>query len=172
MLGGFHTALLSAAGRLFMAGQNDRGQLGLGHRASSRTPSHVPVPGGHPVTAVALATCHSAFLAAGALYVFGCNTGGQLGLGDTRDRRAPVRVRAPNGRPVTAVTLGHAATAFLAGAQWYAMGGAGLCPFWFLDDRPATPRPVHLPNDEPLLTLVLEEVPFRPSCTRDGLLCR
>lgn len=81
--GGAHTAALDDAGTVYAWGLNDRGQLGLGHdreEADVGLPQEVPLP--EKAVAVAAGYFHTLCLGeSGAVWAFGCNGKGQLGLG-------------------------------------------------------------------------------------------
>ena len=57
-----------------MCGSNLYGQLGVGKNSKGKA----------AIDSFELGCSHSAFLGGGHLYVFGANSDGQLGLGDTR----------------------------------------------------------------------------------------
>ena len=119
--GGEHSAFI-AGGALWLFGRNEYGQLGLADNAPHFVPGRLVAPNGRPVSSVALGHGHSAIIAAGALYVFGRNSHGQLGLNDTTDRFTPQRLEAPNGAPVEVSALGGDHSAFLAGGSLYVVG--------------------------------------------------
>ncbi|MDG0810439.1 RCC1 domain-containing protein [Cohnella rhizosphaerae] len=78
----------AAATSLLALGQNDRGQLGLGHTNDQTVPAAVDV--GALVQAVAAGSNFTLFVAEGGdVFSAGNNTYGQLGLGDTSTRHAP-----------------------------------------------------------------------------------
>ncbi len=80
--GGAHTAALDYAGAVYTWGLNDRGQLGLGHDREPDVglPQEVPLP--ERAVAVAAGYYHTLCLGeSGAVWAFGCNGKGQLGLG-------------------------------------------------------------------------------------------
>ena len=115
-LGCRHSAYI-AAGRLYVLGANDYGQLGLNSSvAYYDAPQAVPVPGspGAEVTAVWLGCEHSMFAAGGRMYVMGRNDRGQLGLGAaSAPHRAP-RLLAAGGNAVTAAAPGRGHSLLLA----------------------------------------------------------
>eukprot|EP00667_Euglena_gracilis_P004090 EG_transcript_4101 len=96
--GNLHTAVL-AGGLLFVAGDNDNGQLGLGDLVQRTTFQMLPSPDLKAVLAVSLGSAHSAFLTArGAVYLFGANADGQLGQGNYTQSLLPAELRARGGR--------------------------------------------------------------------------
>ncbi len=77
--------------KMYAAGYNTYGQLGLGHRWKTRKWTEVPVPQGFSVEKVIAGGFHSFIKGKGKdgegkLYASGYNTYGQLGLGDTANR--------------------------------------------------------------------------------------
>ena len=121
--GGAHSAAVSPAGEVFVCGLNDRGQLGLGQAAvggSVAAPTRVAFDSvtdgcdgglGGPVAAVACGHFHTlAVTRDGAVYAWGANDRGQLGLG----REAGALVPAPT---LVAALAGHAIVGVSAGAE-------------------------------------------------------
>jgi alpha-tubulin suppressor-like RCC1 family protein len=81
-LGDEHGILVDVVGRVFSFGDNDFGQLGLGHTDTldRATPVHSLVEDGVVVVSVAAGLNHSLCLSlAGEVYAFGNNESGQLG---------------------------------------------------------------------------------------------
>lgn len=109
---------LRVDGQVFAWGQNDRGQLGLGHRST------VPSPQSNPnVRAIAIAAgdFHAALLdSRGAMYAWGSNEFGQLGFGTPGDgdRLVPTF----NGMIVDEVDLGASFSLVRKGQQVFAVG--------------------------------------------------
>lgn len=90
--GAMHTLLLLVGGRVFTFGESNRGGLGLGSEVICvREPAHVPGLDG--VSAVAAGGGHSlACTHSGAVYSWGDNRRGQLGVGNKDPQYTPVRV--------------------------------------------------------------------------------
>jgi alpha-tubulin suppressor-like RCC1 family protein len=93
--GGAHTCGITETGEALCWGRNERGQLGDGTTTSSATPVNVL---GIPEQIESMSsrdqtTC--AVTVSGALYCWGGNEAGQLGVGDTTARSRPVRVALP-----------------------------------------------------------------------------
>jgi alpha-tubulin suppressor-like RCC1 family protein len=90
--GGHHGLALTADGRVWTWGRNDRGQLGSGGVSAPR-PTPAPVAGLTGVVAVAGGVMHSlAVRRDGSVWAWGANQQGQLGNGATGDASAPVQV--------------------------------------------------------------------------------
>ena len=80
-VGGYsHTLIRTASGRIYAAGANRQGQLGIGDRSSRRTPEAVPLEGVF-FTDVSAGLYHSlACDKSGFVWAWGWNNRGQLGL--------------------------------------------------------------------------------------------
>jgi alpha-tubulin suppressor-like RCC1 family protein len=98
LIAGYNTAIgLTTAGAAYCWGLNTSGQLGNGNVTTSSSPQ--AVLGGLTFVSVAVdqqsvsasTTCFG-LTAAGALYAWGVNTSGQLGVGDVNPRSSPVLV--------------------------------------------------------------------------------
>jgi len=88
-----HTAVICQKGRVFVFGNNDYGQLGLGHRNVTVKPSCVKSLKPEKATHVACGRAHTLLsTSSGKIFSWGSNSDGQLGVGDTADRLAPTRV--------------------------------------------------------------------------------
>jgi len=88
-----HTFALDTRGKLWSFGYNYRGQLGHGNTISVSEPCLVQSLISEVVTLVSCSYYHSVvYCKSGALYTFGRNDFGQLGLGDNIDRTKPTRV--------------------------------------------------------------------------------
>jgi alpha-tubulin suppressor-like RCC1 family protein len=124
--GGSHTLVLKSDGTVSAFGSNANGQLGFGNTAmQSTTPVDVVGISG-TVVGIAAGGSHSlAWTSDGKLYAWGANNNGQLGLGDTTDRRQAVQV-AVGGTPsklVTSASAGQAhSLAVTSDAMAYAWG--------------------------------------------------
>jgi alpha-tubulin suppressor-like RCC1 family protein len=107
--GALHTCALDAVGGVWCWGYNFAGQVGNNTMTSQLTPVAITIGGG-PIADVVTGSNHScARTSAGAVYCWGQNLDGQLGLGDLTSRSGP-----------TLVPLPAAATVVIA-------GGAGTC---------------------------------------------
>lgn len=107
--GNAHSLALASNGEVIGWGWNFFGQLG----DISGTDRHTPVPVSWPVEIDIIAIDaygdHSLALASdGSVWAWGRNNAGQLGLGDTFDRSAPVRVAGLGDRTITAIAAGSA----------------------------------------------------------------
>jgi alpha-tubulin suppressor-like RCC1 family protein len=94
--GGAHTCAIADSGGLWCWGSGDRGEIGVGGTSDQPTPAPVPV-GMAPVTAVALGGAHTCAIdSIGAVYCWGANDRGQLGIGSAgADVTSPARVSGP-----------------------------------------------------------------------------
>jgi len=98
--GGLASYAISRRGLVFAWGCGKQGRLGLGDKYLTRDCAHptlIPELSSIQTTGVvyiAAGTHHAhAMTASGAVYSWGCNNAGQLGLGDTKNRSRPKLVR-------------------------------------------------------------------------------
>ncbi|XP_021317482.1 ultraviolet-B receptor UVR8 isoform X2 [Sorghum bicolor] len=105
--GGAHTLFLTQSGRVFATGLNDFGQLGVGSSVT-HTLEPVEVSGFHErVVEVSAGNHHScAVTADGKLFVWGRNSGGQLGLGKGKVVSTPTKVDCLTDFRIKMVALG------------------------------------------------------------------
>jgi hypothetical protein len=110
IFGETHNTAITQNRDLYMWGDNNFGQLGLGHNNRVSEPEKVTALS--DVVAVSLGTSHSAAITAdGDLYTWGANGSGQLGLGDNfwdSKRAVPNKITLSN---VAAVRLGERSSA-------------------------------------------------------------
>ena len=117
--GEHHTVVVSNLGQIWAAGLNDDGELGTGGTERQHAFVHVAV-GGKKIVVVAAKFCHIAAITdSGELWTWGWNVAGQLGIGDTENRHAPVKVSV-NGQKIVAVAAGtyHTAAVTDSGELW------------------------------------------------------
>lgn len=126
--GYMHTCALTA-GKVYCWGDNSRGQIGDGSTTTRTSP--VLVQGlltGKTVTAIATGAAHTCAVAGGAVYCWGSNVSGQLGInssGAATNSSVPVAVVATgvlSGQTVTSVAAGEAHTCVIASAKVYCWG--------------------------------------------------
>ncbi|CAN6478435.1 unnamed protein product [Victoria cruziana] len=107
--GGAHTLFLTEEGRVFATGMNDFGQLG-NTRITDHTPEPCEVVGfGEKVVKISAGYRHSAAITVdGALYMWGDNSSGQLGLGKKAEKivTSPCIVDSLSGFHIEMVALG------------------------------------------------------------------
>ncbi|KAM6136346.1 putative E3 ubiquitin-protein ligase HERC4 [Phoenicopterus ruber ruber] len=122
-----HAMALSRGGELFAWGQNCRGQLGVGSQTTL-----IPQPEllkrlkGVPLAQIAAGGAHSAAVSlSGAVYSWGKNDFGQLGLGDTKDRYCPSYVGALEHWKTVFISCGADHTAVLSKEGLVCTFGAG-----------------------------------------------
>jgi alpha-tubulin suppressor-like RCC1 family protein len=120
---------IDSTGVLRTWGDNDFGQLGQGSATTTSVSQPAPVAGSHHWSGVAMGQDFTlAFDTAGALWAWGNNTSGQLGIGGTATTSSPVKVSLPAGSVVQAVAAGQAFSVALVNVgadhgRIYAWGG-------------------------------------------------
>ncbi|XP_070805290.1 probable E3 ubiquitin-protein ligase HERC3 [Pituophis catenifer annectens] len=127
--GNWHCLALAADGQFFAWGQNNHGQLGLGKEFPLQdTPQRVRSLDGVPLSQVAAGGAHSFALSlSGAVFGWGKNTSGQLGLSDEKDRESPCHVKLLRTQKVVYISCGNDHTAVLTKSGGVFTFGAGSC---------------------------------------------
>ncbi|XP_074004043.1 probable E3 ubiquitin-protein ligase HERC4 [Numenius arquata] len=122
-----HAMALSRGGELFTWGQNTHGQLGLGSQTTLiLQPQLVKSIKGIPLAQIAAGGAHSATVSlSGAMYSWGKNDFGQLGLGDTKDRSCPSYIGALEHWKTVFISCGADHTAVLSKEGLVCTFGAG-----------------------------------------------
>ncbi|CAH1256948.1 SERGEF [Branchiostoma lanceolatum] len=119
--GGGHTVLISAEGRLFVCGWNQKGQLGLGHREDRSVPTQVTALT-EPVDTVACGWDFTlAVTEGGQLFSWGSNAFGQLGFPEVKGHSStPTPVQSLQGVKIVGVAAGlrHAVALDDSGSVW------------------------------------------------------
>ncbi|XP_041056996.1 probable E3 ubiquitin-protein ligase HERC3 [Carcharodon carcharias] len=118
--GNNHSLALCKGGQVFAWGQNVGDQLGLG-RAGHHVlrPQCVVALTGIPVAQIAAGGTHSFALShSGAVFGWGRNNCGQLGLGDTKTRHLPTYVKQLECKKIVYISCGAQHTALLTKQQW------------------------------------------------------
>ena len=119
-LGGDHSLLLDQAGKLWAAGRNLEGQLGLGDTVDRFAFATVPVPGRPQILQVAAGALHSLAVGGnGQIWAWGTNQYGELALGSTSSGETSptaVAVHTVQASTVEATAIALAAWALLFGA--------------------------------------------------------
>ncbi|HTI64211.1 MAG TPA: protein kinase [Gemmatimonadaceae bacterium] len=115
--GGMHTCMITADGRAFCWGGNDRGQIGNGGTSRASSPAVVSVD--VRFTTIAAGLSHSCGIARGGMaWCWGANDHGQLGDRTMAQHTIPLRVAGSH--TFTEITVGAAHTCALddSGAAW------------------------------------------------------
>lgn len=119
-----HTSILTETGDVYSFGFNNRGMLGVGDEEEYTSAVKVEALDDVHITDIEAGNGYGfAISDTGALYGWGSNTNGQLGLGDRESRLEPTVIEALEGQPVTSISAGISHTLVLtkSGAV-YAMG--------------------------------------------------
>jgi alpha-tubulin suppressor-like RCC1 family protein len=102
---------LDNSGKVYAAGRNDKGQLGLGDTIDRDLFTEVSALGDKNIVAIAVRFKHAIALTSdGAVYATGYNGYGQLGLGDSgwqTDRNVFTEVSSLNGKKIIAIAAGN-----------------------------------------------------------------
>uniref|UniRef100_A0A8C0K1R4 HECT-type E3 ubiquitin transferase n=1 Tax=Canis lupus dingo TaxID=286419 RepID=A0A8C0K1R4_CANLU len=116
-------------GSFFTWGKNSHGQLGLGKEYPSQaSPQRVRSLEGIPLAQVAAGGAHSFALSlSGAVFGWGMNNAGQLGLSDEEDRESPCHVKLLRTQKVVYISCGEEHTAVLTKSGGVFTFGAGSC---------------------------------------------
>uniref|UniRef100_A0A8C5ECY0 HECT domain-containing protein n=1 Tax=Gouania willdenowi TaxID=441366 RepID=A0A8C5ECY0_GOUWI len=115
MCGNQHCIALSRDGQLFTWGQNSSGQLGLGKGEPSKLfPQPLKSLAGIPLAQITAGGDHSFALSlSGAVFGWGKNRAGQLGLNDKQDRAVPCHIKVLRSQKVVYISCGDEHTAAL-----------------------------------------------------------
>ncbi|XP_047668103.1 probable E3 ubiquitin-protein ligase HERC4 isoform X1 [Tachysurus fulvidraco] len=113
--GNHHFMALTNDGKLFTWGQNSNGQLGLGgDLSSSPSPRFLKSLCGIPLAQISAGGDHSFALSlSGAVFGWGKNNAGQLGLGHTNDVYSPTCVNSLSQKKTISISCGEEHTATL-----------------------------------------------------------
>lgn len=113
--GAKHSLVLATNGFLFAWGDNKYGQLGIGHSSSVHyIPEHVSSLVGVPFAQICAGGHHCFSLSlSGALFGWGRNNFGQLGVNDDKDHIVPILVKSLRTQRVRHVTAGEYHSAVL-----------------------------------------------------------
>jgi len=124
--GQYMTEALGSNGKVYTWGDGSMGELGDGATANKKVPTVVSqgqMSAGAVATAIAAGGYHSLVIASGALYSFGYNDLGQLGIGNTTNKTTPVAVTLAAGVAPTAVAAGtYHSMAIGSNGKLYAFG--------------------------------------------------
>ncbi|KAM9325224.1 putative E3 ubiquitin-protein ligase HERC4 [Gastrophryne carolinensis] len=128
--GQHHSMALSREGDLFSWGENRYGQLGLGYEVKKEmVPRHLKSLSGIPFLQIAAGGAHSlALTLSGAVFAWGRNKFGQLGLNDETDRYVPSLLKSLRSQKIVYISCGEDHTAALTkegGVFTFGAGGYG-----------------------------------------------
>ncbi|OPJ84714.1 probable E3 ubiquitin-protein ligase HERC4 isoform X1 [Patagioenas fasciata] len=128
--GYYHSLALSKGSEVFSWGQNKYGQLGLGYEFKKQNSPHVIKSLlGIPFAQIAAGGAHSFVLTlSGAIFGWGRNKFGQLGLNDDNDRYVPTLLKSLRTQKVVHICCGEDHTAALTkegGVFTFGAGGYG-----------------------------------------------
>lgn len=99
------TCVLASNARVYCAGNNSKGQLGIGNTTNQNSPQKFAIPGDKAVKDIEVGNQTVCALTVDSqMWCSGWNDKGQLGVGDTTDRQSPVRFN-PGGHPVISMHL-------------------------------------------------------------------
>ncbi|XP_064416275.1 probable E3 ubiquitin-protein ligase HERC3 isoform X2 [Latimeria chalumnae] len=127
--GSRHCIALTKDGQLFTWGENTYGQLGLDKGCPAQpVPQCVKSLAGIPLAQISAGGAHSFALSlSGAVFGWGKNTAGQLGLNDEQDRDVPCHVKSLRSQNIVYLSCGEEHTAALTKSGGVFTFGAGSC---------------------------------------------
>ncbi|XP_011688741.1 PREDICTED: probable E3 ubiquitin-protein ligase HERC4 isoform X3 [Wasmannia auropunctata] len=110
-----HSIALTNDGELYAWGSNREGQLGLGsHTNTEIKPKRISSLAAVPIAFIACGGYHTVVISkSGAVFAWGRNTFGQLGLNDTQQRGLPCQLRTLRNSKVCYAACGEEFSAFL-----------------------------------------------------------
>nr|XP_028585247.1 probable E3 ubiquitin-protein ligase HERC4 isoform X2 [Podarcis muralis] len=128
--GYYHSLALSKGSEVFSWGQNKHGQLGLGYEFKKQTsPQQIKSLQGIPFAQITAGGAHSFVLTlSGAVFGWGRNKFGQLGLNDENDRYVPNLLKSLRSQKIVYISCGEDHTAALTkegGVFTFGAGGYG-----------------------------------------------
>uniref|UniRef100_A0A4W3GEK6 HECT and RLD domain containing E3 ubiquitin protein ligase 4 n=1 Tax=Callorhinchus milii TaxID=7868 RepID=A0A4W3GEK6_CALMI len=128
--GYYHSLALSNGSQIFSWGQNKYGQLGLGPDTTSKSAAQqIQSLNGVPFIQIAAGGAHTfALTLSGAVFGWGRNKFGQLGLNDEKDRHVPTLLKSLRTQKVVYICCGEDHTATLTkegGVFTFGAGGYG-----------------------------------------------
>ncbi|PRP79060.1 putative E3 ubiquitin-protein ligase HERC4-like isoform 2 [Planoprotostelium fungivorum] len=109
-----HTVAVTNMGKVYTWGANQHGQLGLRDKESRPKPHQVKDLQEHNIINVFCGANHSVFMSSSSeVLVCGRASEGQLGIGDSLDKTAPILIESLRGMPITSIACGSDHTLFL-----------------------------------------------------------
>lgn len=128
-----HSAVVTERGRVYVFGNNEWGQLGLGHTKASNKPSFIKVLKPEKTLLVACGRSHTLlYTDSGKLFSFGGNEDGQLGHGDRNNETSPKLVESLSSVKLKEISCGsnHCAALTVSGDVYtWGLNTEGQCGF-------------------------------------------
>ena len=148
--GDSHTIVLMTDGTVYGTGYNVDGELGLGDTINRFNLTEIIIPDSKSVQHISCGSSHTAILMTdGSVYVFGYNSEGQLGTGDTNNRSTPTAMILPSGKIAQDVSCGERFTIVLmTDGSIYGTGNNEYAPLGTgdLDSRITLTTAMTIPN--------------------------
>ncbi|XP_039277120.1 probable E3 ubiquitin-protein ligase HERC4 isoform X2 [Nilaparvata lugens] len=112
--GSNHCLALTNSGDLYSWGANEWGQLGIGHKTNLHIPTKIPYFAGIPLAFIASGDNHSFALSkSGAVFGWGKNCFGQLGLNSDQNQSVPTNLKTLRSIRVKYIACGEDFSVFL-----------------------------------------------------------
>uniref|UniRef100_A0A4W3GD99 HECT and RLD domain containing E3 ubiquitin protein ligase 4 n=1 Tax=Callorhinchus milii TaxID=7868 RepID=A0A4W3GD99_CALMI len=135
--GYYHSLALSNGSQIFSWGQNKYGQLGLGPDTTSKSAAQqIQSLNGVPFIQIAAGGAHTfALTLSGAVFGWGRNKFGQLGLNDEKDRHVPTLLKSLRTQKVVYICCGEDHTATLTKVGLHISNGLSYLTLFFQFSR-------------------------------------
>ncbi|MDR2152812.1 MAG: hypothetical protein LBO72_08325 [Helicobacteraceae bacterium] len=154
--GGAHSLALDIDGKVYAAGNNEFGQLGLGDKTNRKTFALIALLKDKKIVAIAAGRAHSLALTSdGKVYAAGNNERDQLGLGDKNNRDIFMLVPDLNDKKIVAIAAGgDLSLALDADGKVYATGSNDFGQLGLGDDvNRSTFTPVSSLSDKKIVAI-------------------
>lgn len=117
-----HSSFVTEAGELYVCGNGNEGQLGLGKKTREYTPKQVTRTL-EPVAMVACGIFHTCYVTrSGQVYGMGGNNFGQLGNGTKKRSLVPILCKTLIGKRVASISCGHHSAAVTEEGELFVWG--------------------------------------------------